>query len=202
VHDVGHGLRVGGRPGPAAPDGVVHLGQFVRDAVCDVAACCRAAVGAQDDAVGEGDGHAEVGRGGQLGWVRGGRERRRGGGGGEGGGRRRTWRFRDCGRRRGEMVSLLLSWGGRGRVGEADLTSPDLRWFMSMWMPSVGACQRGFGKRGGVSFVWDAVPSLSMPVAGISISIVASVVSSGKVAGGVGRLRRVVGDGRCLTWVK
>lgn len=46
VDDVGDGLRVGGRAGPAAPDRVVHLGQFVGDAVGDVGAGRGAGVGA------------------------------------------------------------------------------------------------------------------------------------------------------------
>lgn len=63
VDNVGDGLRVGSRAGPAAPDCVVHLGQFVRDAVSDVGARRGAGVGAEDDTLGECDGHAggEVG---------------------------------------------------------------------------------------------------------------------------------------------
>lgn len=46
VHDISDGLRVGGGAGPAAPDRVVHLCQFVGDAVGDVGACGGAGVGA------------------------------------------------------------------------------------------------------------------------------------------------------------
>jgi hypothetical protein len=63
LDNVGHGLRVGRRPGPAAPDGVVHLRQLVRDAVGNVRAGGRARVGAEDDAVLERhrhDGRSEV----------------------------------------------------------------------------------------------------------------------------------------------
>ena len=63
VHDIGDGLRVGGGAGPAAPDCVVHLGQFIGDAVSDVGAGGGAGVGAEDDALGEGDGHAGGDRG-------------------------------------------------------------------------------------------------------------------------------------------
>lgn len=58
VHDVSDGLCVGGRARSAAPDCVVHLGQFVGDAVCDVGAGSCAGVGAEDDTFGECDGHA------------------------------------------------------------------------------------------------------------------------------------------------
>lgn len=58
VDDVRDGLRVGGRARPAAPDRVVHLSQFVGDAVGDVGSGRGAGVGAQDDALGECDGHA------------------------------------------------------------------------------------------------------------------------------------------------
>ncbi len=58
LHDVCDGLGVGGGARPTAPDGVVDLGEFVCDAVGDVGACGGAGVGAEDDAVGEVDGHA------------------------------------------------------------------------------------------------------------------------------------------------
>ena len=64
LHDVGDGLSVGGGARAAAPDCVVDLGQFVRDAVGDVGAGGGARVGAKDDTVGEVDGHA-------VRWVRG-----------------------------------------------------------------------------------------------------------------------------------
>lgn len=76
VHDVGDGLRVGGRAGPAAPDRVVHLGQFVGDAVGDVGAGGGAGVGAEDDAFGEGDGHAGGDLGINGGWIGGRRGRK------------------------------------------------------------------------------------------------------------------------------
>ena len=63
VHDVSNGLRVGSRAGPAAPDRIVHLGQFVGDAVGDVRASRSAGVGAENDTFGECDGHA----GGEMG---------------------------------------------------------------------------------------------------------------------------------------
>lgn len=74
LHDIGHGLRVGRRAGPAAPDGVVHLRQLVGHAVGDVGACGGAGVGAEDDARGKGYCHASGGvksggRGGWGGWV-------------------------------------------------------------------------------------------------------------------------------------
>lgn len=45
MHDIRHGLGVGRGAGAAAPDGVVHLGQFIRHPVGNVAAGCRARVG-------------------------------------------------------------------------------------------------------------------------------------------------------------
>lgn len=46
LYDVGNGLCVGGGTGAAAPDCVVHPGQFVSYAVRDVCASCCAGVGA------------------------------------------------------------------------------------------------------------------------------------------------------------
>ena len=69
LHNVGDGLGVGGGTGAAAPDGIVDLGEFVCDTVGYVGAGGSAGVGAEDDAVGEIDGHA--GGGGSEGawWV-------------------------------------------------------------------------------------------------------------------------------------
>jgi len=61
LHDIGHGLRIGRRARPAAPDSVVHLGQLVGHAVGDVGAGGGAGVGAEDDASGEGYCHAAGG---------------------------------------------------------------------------------------------------------------------------------------------
>ena len=46
IHYISDGLRVSRGAGPAAPDCVVDLGQFVGDAVGDVGACGGAGVGA------------------------------------------------------------------------------------------------------------------------------------------------------------
>lgn len=58
MHDVGDGLGVSGGAGAAAPDGVVDLGQLVRDPVRDVSARGSARIGAEDHALVEVDGHS------------------------------------------------------------------------------------------------------------------------------------------------
>ena len=54
---VGEGLGVGGRPGAAAPDPFVDLGNFIRHAVGNVCACGNARVSPHDDAALERDRH-------------------------------------------------------------------------------------------------------------------------------------------------
>ena len=58
VYDVGDGLGVSRAAGPAAPDCVMHLCQFIGYAVGDVGTCCGSGVGTEDYTVGEGDCHS------------------------------------------------------------------------------------------------------------------------------------------------
>ncbi len=62
VYNIRNGLGVGGGAGPAAPDSVVDLCEFVGNAVGDVGAGGGTRVGSEYDTVGEVYGHA-VGNG-------------------------------------------------------------------------------------------------------------------------------------------
>lgn len=57
--DVGHSLSVGGRARSAAPDGVMHLCQFVGDSVGDVSTSGCSAVGTENNTIFEVDSHTD-----------------------------------------------------------------------------------------------------------------------------------------------
>ena len=58
LHNVGNSWGVGRGTRPATPDGIVDLGQLVRDSVGNIGACGGARIGSKNDSVAKGDGHA------------------------------------------------------------------------------------------------------------------------------------------------
>lgn len=119
--NVGHGLGVGRRPGSAAPDGVVHLCQFVRHPVGNVGTGGCSTVGAQNNAILEVDCHAG-------GWLAAGKQ--------SVSSSEDSHRGTQAGEEEEEMISMCFQELRSTSLGATHFTSPLFRWAMSIWMPS------------------------------------------------------------------